>query len=399
MLTLSLIAFLCLACAQGAELDLILYGATGCVGHLAAQHLAAQPSLSWAIADRNATKLAELAATLAASGGASSHPKTIVASQDGSTDLEEMVSRARAVASAAGPFSVHGGERLVSACAAKGVHYVDTSDEFYWQRWMIDRYHTQAEQSGASIVLAAGFSVLAGDIGAQLALQSISGEPADVHLDAWLSKYNGGLSAGVINTGKALHNASFPKEWSSDPYVLTPNISSELKVDSTLDGMHYPGWADGPIVSNIFGPYDARLLRRTFAERNQRVHLRVGARPKMYTDWTGFLAMHPKSWSSLTACPSAALLQGGSWQYDFTATANSSKSVVHLSGAGDPGYNFTSAGLAEAGLCLAGKTVGCFTHQAGVRTSMSTMDAAVMAKRLEHVGLMAVSTEYTQLEL
>lgn len=122
-------------------------------------------------------------------------------------------------------------------------------------------------------------------------------------------------------------------------------------------------------------------------------NLQVGARPKMYTDWTAFLAMHPKSWSSLTACPSSTLLEGGSWQYDFTATSNSTKSVVHLSGGGDPGYNFTSAGLAEAGLCLAGKTVGCFTQQPGVKTSMSTMDPAVMAKRLEQVGLLAVSTE------
>ena len=42
------------------ELDLVLYGATGCVGHFAAQHLANQTGLNWAIADRNATRLAEL---------------------------------------------------------------------------------------------------------------------------------------------------------------------------------------------------------------------------------------------------------------------------------------------------------------------------------------------------
>ena len=31
------------------------------------------------------------------------------------------------------------------------------------------------------------------------------------------------------------------------------------------------------------GPYDARLLRRTFTQRGQTVHLRVGAKPRMYT--------------------------------------------------------------------------------------------------------------------
>ena len=44
------------------DFDVILYGAYGCVGHLAAFHLAQQPNLRWAIAGRNATKLAALAA-------------------------------------------------------------------------------------------------------------------------------------------------------------------------------------------------------------------------------------------------------------------------------------------------------------------------------------------------
>lgn len=287
---------------------------------------------------------------------------------------------------------------MVAACAAKGVHYVDTSDEFYWQRWMIDRYDATARASGASIVLAAGFSVLAGDLGAQLAIQQLpqTSETAPISLDAWLSKYNGGLSAGVINTGKALHNATFPKPWATDPYVLAPNASSALKIDTKLDGMSYPGWADGgPVVSNIFGPYDARLMRRTFTDKEQRVHLRVGARPKMYTDWTAFLASHPKSWSSLTACPSAGargLLESGSWAYNFEATRDGSTAKIQLSGLGDPGYNFTSAGLAETALCLSGKTVGCFTHQAGVSTPMHAMNSDVLKERLKQVGLLSIDT-------
>ena len=65
--------------------------------------------------------------------------------------------RARAVATAAGPFSIHSGEVLVRACAEAGVHYVDTSDEFYWQREMVDAHAEAAEKTGAKIVLAGGF--------------------------------------------------------------------------------------------------------------------------------------------------------------------------------------------------------------------------------------------------
>lgn len=56
------------------DLDLILFGATGCVGHLAASHLATvnaskdQPPLTWAIADINQTRLDALAAELKAAG-------------------------------------------------------------------------------------------------------------------------------------------------------------------------------------------------------------------------------------------------------------------------------------------------------------------------------------------
>ena len=112
------------------DLDVVLYGAYGCIGHLAAHHLANQSGLKWAIAGRNATKLQELAAELSHAGGASSQPEIIVSPLGGTLPW---VKRTRAVATAAGPFSVHEGESLVEACAANGVHYADTSDEFYWQ--------------------------------------------------------------------------------------------------------------------------------------------------------------------------------------------------------------------------------------------------------------------------
>merc|ERR1712110_1078349 len=126
-----------------------------------------------------------------------------------------------------------------------------------------------------------------------------------VNVDAWLETYNGGVSAGVINTGKAIANASFPKEWNTDPYVLAPNASAALRVDTKVEGMGYPKyvWGEGLMVANIFGPYDARLLRRTFTHLGQKVHLRVGATAGMYPKWTAFLASHPGSWSNLTKCP------------------------------------------------------------------------------------------------
>jgi len=395
---LSILVLLVASVASQELLDIILYGATGCVGHLAAAHLANQTNLTWAIAGRtkDAPELAALAAKLADAGGPSSKPETLIFSLDGTSDVKSFVQRAKAVATAAGPFSIHGGELLVKACAEAGVHYTDTSDEFYWQREMIDRHHATAEASGAKLVLSSGFCVLAGDLGAQRAISELP-KGQEVAIDAWLETYNGGLSSGVIHTGKAIANASYPKEWDSDPYVLAPNVTADLRIDEIVEGIKYPAFIGAPekegiIVANIFGPYDARLLRRAFVQQGQQIKLRVGATPELYTKWAAFLAVHPKSWSSLTKCPAAPLLEGGSWQYRFIATTNASSSTVVLSGSGDPGYHFTAVGLAEAALCLAGNTLNCATSaRGGIATASSATNARVLLDRLEQIGLVRVA--------
>jgi len=384
------------------DLDLILYGASGCVGHFAASHLAQQANLKWAVAGRTLAHLEALVANLATEGGPSSKPEIIVAKLDGTTDLKPIVTRAKAVVSAAGPFSIHGGELLVQACAENGVHYADTSDEFYWQRWMVDRHDAAAQKSGAKVVLSTGFCVMAGDLGSQLAIASLPpAQGANLSVDAWLETYNGGLSAGVLNTASAMKNATFPKEWNTDPYVLAPNVDANLRVDTIVEGMTYPSWisGEGLVDSNIFGPYDARLMRRTFSHLGQKVQLRVGAYGPMYAHWTAFLANHPGSWTKLTQCPSQSVFHDGAWGYRFKASLGDKSKTMFLSGKGDPGYKFTSWGLAEAGLCLSGKTAGCAKTSApgGVLTAMAAMEASVLQKRLESIDLLKVE-EVTESE-
>jgi len=313
------------------------------------------------------------------------------------------VRRTRAVVTTAGPFSVHSGNLLVKACSRLGVHYVDTSDEFYWQRRMVDSYDAAARESGAHIVLSGGFCALASDLGAQLAMSKAgtSAKPGDeAHVDAWLETYNGGVSAGVINTGKVLKNATYPKEWDADPYVLAPHVRPELKVDTSVTGVGKVGWDhhEGAVTQNIFGPYDARLLRRTFTTLGQAVHFRAGSPPSMYAKWTAFLAVHPGSWSNLTKCPTKAILEGGAWQMRVRAEAKTGAqggTAIVLSGSGDPGYHFTAAGAAEVGLCLAGYTKGCIRASAvgGVIPPMAALEPLAMQQRLESVGLLRVAAE------
>ena len=86
---------------------------------------------------------------------------------------------------------------------------------------------------------------VAADLGSQLTLEALqTTDTTDVpHLSAWLDTYNGGVSAGVIHTTHV--NASYPKEWGTDPYVLAPHAPASLKVDTLVDGMHYPAVVKG----------------------------------------------------------------------------------------------------------------------------------------------------------
>ena len=380
------------------DLDLVLYGAYGCVGHIAALHLANKTGLNWAIAGRNETKLKSLAAELRASGGASSTPEIIVSPLTG--DITPWVGRAKVVATAAGPFSIHDGERLLEACAQLGVHYADTSDEFYWQRRMIDRHHAAALVSGAHISLASGFCAVAADLGAAMAIgEGPVPQGSDARLDAWLERYSGGISGGVIHTTHV--NASYPKAWNSDPYVLAPNASSTVRVDTLVDGTHYPTTAspEGLIVPNLFGDYDARFMRRSFAARGQVVKLRVGSPVAQYTAWIEYLVRHPGSWGSLGTCPTEGLLHDGSWRYRFRATvkdaasgARASATDVVLSGSGDPGYIFTARGLAEVALCL--QADACRGDPAGgVLSPGLAVNMSALSARLESAGLLTVQVQ------
>ena len=200
--------------------------------------------------------------------------------------MTEFVKRTRAIATAAGPFSIHNGAVLVRACAEHGVHYADVSDEFYWQREMIDGHDAVAAKSGAHIVLSGGFCALVGDLGSQLAIAELEGRlharrnaaadagtaaipstgttagaddaVAEISVDAWLEVYNGGLSAGVINTPT---NASYPTAWDTDPYVRgIDNVSTSFVFGNSSTPLmgptsHGRGGGDRrtPSVSSRFG--------------------------------------------------------------------------------------------------------------------------------------------------
>ncbi|KAE9970872.1 hypothetical protein BLS_003834 [Venturia inaequalis] len=110
------------------NLDIVLFGATGYTGRLAAEHIAKTfpISLKWAIAE-----LVEL-------------------ELEGEA-LDALVARAHVVINGVGPYHRYSTPVLV-ACANAGTHYVDFSTETPWQKEMIDTYHETAKKNGAIII-------------------------------------------------------------------------------------------------------------------------------------------------------------------------------------------------------------------------------------------------------
>src|SRR5688572_33504870 len=119
------------------EIAIVLFGATGFTGRLAARYLAAHapPGTRWAIAGRDAAKLDGLAASL---GG--SKPERIVADSGDAVAVAAMARRARVVASTAGPFARYS-DPVVQACVEARTHYCDITGETPWVRRLVDRHH------------------------------------------------------------------------------------------------------------------------------------------------------------------------------------------------------------------------------------------------------------------
>ena len=101
-----------------AKLDIVLFGATGFTGSLAAKYLSRVPGLRWAVAGRSPAKLDALRATLEGSASPPSHG--IVASPSSEPfDGIKVANAAAVVLSTAGPFSLYS-DVLVRCCAMSG---------------------------------------------------------------------------------------------------------------------------------------------------------------------------------------------------------------------------------------------------------------------------------------
>ncbi|MFJ3197178.1 saccharopine dehydrogenase family protein [Streptomyces griseoviridis] len=178
--------------------DLVLFGATGFVGTLTAEYLAAHApdGLRWALAGRDELRLHALRERLP--GG--TRPGVLRADGASTASMRELAGHARVVATTVGPYVRHG-EELVAACADLGTDYLDLCGEPEFVDLAYVRHDARARETGARLVHAAGFDSVPHDLGAYFTVRQLP-EGVPLTVDGFVSadaSFSGGTLASALS--------------------------------------------------------------------------------------------------------------------------------------------------------------------------------------------------------
>ena len=373
-----------------AEFDVIVYGASGYTGRLVAEHLARRygvgGEVKWAMAGRNAQKLAEVRDEI----GAPKETPLVVADAADPASLDAMVRRAKAVITTVGPYQLYG-DALIAACAAAGTDYLDLTGEPNWMARTIPAHHETAKRTGARLVHSAGFDSIPFELGVwfcqETAKRTLGGYVPQVK--GRVRAIQGGLSGGTAASGAATMAAA-QKDPAvlgvlMDPFALTPGFRGPDQPRG--DQPHRDedlGVEVGPFMMamiNTKNVHRANLLLGHPWGRDflyDEMTIRVPGAP---TEFTGLGEGGPKPGEG----PSKAEREAGFFDLLFVGVGPDGRRVrVSVKGDKDPGYGSTSKMLAEAALCL---VKDCPDVPGGVWTPGAAMQAKLVERLQNNAGI------------
>lgn len=364
------------------EHDIVLFGATGFVGALTAQHLAthAPTDTRIALAGRNLTKLETARAELPATA----HDWPLITADATDPDaLREMAQSSSAVITTVGPYAQHG-LPLVAACAEAGTDYLDLTGEVLFHREVLERFDRRAEETGARIVPSCGYDSVPSDLGVAVLAEAVArAGDGELGETATYATLRGGLSGGTIASmmgqAEAMRGSKDLRRTVLDPHALSPDRSAEP------DGEHrdfgsvtfaddIDAWT-GPF---LMAPYNTRIVRRSNALSGFRYGRSFRYREVMRTGrgWRGratgyaVVAALGGALAAMSVGPLRPLVRrvvpspgqgpserrraAGFFRMDVcTTTSTGARWRGVVAADGDPGYAATSVMLGEAGLALA----------------------------------------------
>jgi short subunit dehydrogenase-like uncharacterized protein len=397
------------------ELDVVVFGASGFVGRLTADYLAAHaPSgLRIGLGGRSAERLTRVRDEL---GEVAADWPVVVADTSDHGAVRALARSTRVVATTVGPYARYGAP-LVAACAAEGTHYADLTGEVLFVRDSLQQYADVARASGARIVHSCGFDSVPSDIGVLLLAERAraDGEGTLESTTLVVRSMRGGISGGTIDSGRAMAQAVAADRSLAkvlvDPYALSPDRSAEPDAGPAPDAVRIRrdasvgAWV-GPFV---MAPYNTRVVRlsnalqewsygRTFRYREAMAYGDDALAPLRAVGVSAGLAV---GIAGLAFGPTRAVLdrllpapgegpdertriEGGFDIEIRTRTTSGASYRAIVSAQGDPGYAATSVMLGESTLALA-LDADALPERTGVLTPASGIGVR-LAQRLRLAG-------------
>ncbi|WP_432169310.1 saccharopine dehydrogenase family protein [Streptomyces sp. 1222.5] len=373
--------------------DLVLFGATGFVGTLTAEYLAAHApkELRWAVAGRDERKLERLRERLA--GGAD--VGVLRADVDEPASLRALAEHARVVATTVGPYVLHG-EELVAACADTGTDYLDLTGEPEFVDLMYVRHDARARETGARLVHACGFDSVPHDLGAYFTVLQL---PPDVPLtvDGYVTAdaaFSGGTLASALNQiarGRPMRAAA-RERYRHEPRLMGRRVTAPAGPPRFVGELG--AWAlPLPTVDPQIVRRSARALERYGPDFRYRHHAAVRHLPVALGGVAALGAVAAaaqvppaRRWLSDRLKPGdgpSAEKRARSWfRVRFVGEGGGRRVFTEVAG-GDPGYDETAKMFAEAALSL---VFDDLPPTAGQVTTAQAMGDALIA-RLRAAGI------------
>ncbi|GGX96103.1 saccharopine dehydrogenase [Streptomyces minutiscleroticus] len=377
--------------------DLVLYGATGFVGTLTAEYLAAHApqGLRWAVAARDTARLERLRDRLAALDPACAGLPLVTADAADPRALRELAESTRVVATTVGPYLTYGTE-LVAACAEAGTDYADLTGEPEFVDLTYVRHDARARETGARLVHACGFDSVPHDLGAYFTVRQLP-EGVPLTVDAYVraeAMFSGGTLASALNQ---LARRRQMREAARDRRRHEPRVHGR-RAQTPPGGPRFAkevgAWAlPLPTLDPQIVRRSARALERYGPDFRYRHYAAVRSLPYAVGGAAAagalFAAAQVPSARRLLSDrlrpgdgPSAERRARSSFSVRFVGEGGGRRVFTEVRG-GDPGYDETARMLAEAALALA---LDDLPDTAGQVTTATAMGDA-LTERLTRSGL------------
>ncbi|MFI7498722.1 saccharopine dehydrogenase family protein [Streptomyces sp. NPDC049687] len=371
--------------------DIVLFGATGFVGTLTAEYLAAHApqGLRWAIAGRGEEKLERLRERLGVEVG------VVRADVAEPASLRALAEHARVVATTVGPY-VEYGEDLVAACADTGADYLDLSGEPEFLDLTYVRHDARARETGARLVHAVGFDSVPHDLGVYFTVRQLP-EGVPLTVDGFVTAdaaFSGGTFASALGQfARGRQVAAAARERGRhEPRLVGRRASAPLGVPRFAPEVG--AWAlPLPTVDPQIVRRSAKALERygpDFRYRHyaavRRLPVALGGVAAVGTVVAAAQLPPARRWLSDRLRPGegpSAQKRARSWfSVRFVGEGGGRRVCTEVSG-GDPGYDETAKMFAEGALALALDDLPATAGQ--VTTAVAMGDA--LTERLIRAGI------------